>query len=89
MKVLKKATIAARGEIEHTRTEKSVLAKVDHPFLAKLYWSFQTEDNLYLIMDFINGGELFHHLSQEKSFTEERAKFYAAQIVSGLHSFNA
>jgi len=84
MKVLKKATIAARGEIEHTRTEKSVLAKVDHPFLAKLYWSFQTEDNLYLIMDFINGGELFHHLSQEKSFTEDRAKFYAAQIVSGM-----
>eukprot|EP01127_Copromyxa_protea_P007271 TRINITY_DN17198_c0_g1_i1.p1 TRINITY_DN17198_c0_g1~~TRINITY_DN17198_c0_g1_i1.p1 ORF type:complete len:479 (-),score=114.93 TRINITY_DN17198_c0_g1_i1:30-1466(-) len=84
MKVLKKSMIAARGEVEHTRTEKSVLAKVDHPFLAKLYWSFQTEDSLYLIMDFINGGELFHHLSQEKSFAEERAKFYAAQIISGM-----
>jgi serine/threonine protein kinase len=84
MKVLKKAVIAARGETEHTRTEKSVLSKIDHPFLAKLYWSFQTQDNLYLVMDFINGGELFHHLSQQKRFTEDRTKFYAAQIVSGL-----
>eukprot|EP01126_Amoeba_proteus_P026296 TRINITY_DN2605_c0_g2_i10.p1 TRINITY_DN2605_c0_g2~~TRINITY_DN2605_c0_g2_i10.p1 ORF type:complete len:364 (+),score=77.49 TRINITY_DN2605_c0_g2_i10:243-1334(+) len=84
MKVLKKSVIAARGEIEHTRTEKSVLARVDHPFLAKLHFSFQNEENLYLIMDFVNGGELFHHLSQQKRFPEERTKFYAAQIVAGL-----
>eukprot|EP01126_Amoeba_proteus_P049992 TRINITY_DN5870_c0_g1_i10.p1 TRINITY_DN5870_c0_g1~~TRINITY_DN5870_c0_g1_i10.p1 ORF type:complete len:461 (-),score=75.71 TRINITY_DN5870_c0_g1_i10:406-1788(-) len=84
MKVLKKAIIAVRGEIEHTRTEKSVMSKVDHPFLVKLHWSFQTEENLYFIMDFVNGGELFHHLSHEKSFSEPRAKFYAAQIVSGM-----
>jgi hypothetical protein len=66
MKILKKAAIVARGEIDHTKTEKSVLSKIDHPFLAKLYWSFQTEEHLYFIMDFINGGELFHHLSKEK-----------------------
>jgi len=42
MKVLKKSVIAARGEIEHTKTEKSVLARLDHPFLAKLHFSFQT-----------------------------------------------
>jgi len=84
MKVLKKRLIAQRGEVVHTRTEKSVLAKLDHPFLAKLHWSFQTEENLYFIMDFINGGELFHHLSKEKKFTEDRAKFYAAEIVSGM-----
>lgn len=84
MKILKKAVIAARGEVEHTRTERSVLSKLDHPFLAKLHWSFQTEECLYFVMDFINGGELFHHLSREKRFPESRAKFYAAQIVSGM-----
>jgi len=84
MKVLKKGVIAARGEIEHTRTEKSVLSKLDHPFLAKLHWSFQTDENLYFVMDFINGGELFHHLSIEKRFSDERAKFYASEIVSGM-----
>jgi len=84
MKVLKKSVIAARGEVEHTRTERSVLSKLNHPFLAKLHWSFQSEENLYFIMDFINGGELFHHLAIEKRFNEERAKFYAAEIVSGM-----
>jgi len=84
MKVLKKAAIAARGEIEHTRTEQSVLSKLSHPFLARLHWSFQTEDSLYFIMDFINGGELFHHLSKEKCFPEQRVKFYTAQIVCGM-----
>jgi len=84
MKILKKGVIAARGEIEHTRTEKSVLAKVDSPFLAKLHYSFQNDDNLFLVMDFINGGEVFHHLSNEKRFTEDRTRFYAAQIVIGI-----
>jgi len=89
MKVLKKAVIAARGEIEHTKTEKSVLSRLDHPFLAKLHFSFQTHENLYIVMDFINGGELFHHLSREKRFSEERAKFYAAQIVRGMGHLHA
>jgi len=84
MKILKKSIIAARGEIEHTKTERNVLSRVENPFLAKLHWSFQTDDNLYFIMDFINGGELFHHLSKEKKFSEDRTKFYAAEIVSGL-----
>ena len=67
--MLKKAVIAARGEIEHTKTEKSVLSRLDHPFLAKLHYSFQTNDSLFIVMDFINGGELFHHLSREKRFS--------------------
>jgi len=89
MKILKKGVIAARGEIEHTRTEKSVLSKLEHPFLAKLHWSFQSEDSLYFIMDFINGGELFHHLAIEKRFTDERAKFYAAEIIAGMEYLHA
>jgi len=84
MKVLKKSVIAARGEIDHTRTEQQVLARVDCPFLAKLHWSFQTDEFLYFIMDFINGGELFFHLSNERCFKEDRAKFYSAQIITGI-----
>jgi len=84
MKVLKKSVIAARGEIDHTRTEQQVLARVDSPFLAKLHWSFQTDEFLYFIMDFINGGELFFHLSNERCFNEDRSRFYAAQIISGI-----
>jgi len=84
MKVLNKKDIKERDEIEHTLAEKSVLSKVKHPFLANLHYSFQSESSLFFIMDFINGGEMFYHLSKEGSFPEERAKFYTAEIILGL-----
>lgn len=84
MKVLNKKTIIERKEVEHTRSEKKILQKLCHPFLVNLNYSFQTPDKLYFIMDYVNGGELFYHLQKDKKFTEERAKFYCAEIVLGL-----
>jgi len=84
MKMLNKRDIKERDEVTHTLAEKSVLSKVEHPFLARLYYSFQSDACLFFIMDFINGGEVFHHLSLEGSFSEERTRFYAAEIVLGL-----
>jgi serine/threonine protein kinase len=49
-----------------------------------LNFSFQTEDKLYFILDYVNGGELFFHLQREKRFSEERVRFYAAEIVLAL-----
>merc|ERR1712232_1223465 len=73
-----------RGEVEHTKAEKNILQKLCHPFLVNLNYSFQTPDKLYFIMDYVNGGELFFHLQKDKTFTEERARFYCAEIVLGL-----
>jgi len=84
MKVLNKKTIIDRSELEHTRAEKNILQKLCHPFLVNLNYSFQTPDKLYFIMDFVNGGELFFHLQKDKKFTEERSRFYCAEIVMGL-----
>ena len=84
MKVLNKKTIIERNELEHTRSEKNILQKLCHPFLVNLNYSFQTADKLYFIMDYVNGGELFFHLQKDKKFTEERARFYCAEIVLGL-----
>jgi len=84
MKILKKEGVVAQGQTEHTKTERNVLTKVNHPFLPKLYYSFQDRKNLYFVMDYINGGELFFHLRQEKKFSEKRTKFYAAQIISAI-----
>jgi RAC serine/threonine-protein kinase len=84
MKVLNKKTIVERNEVEHTKSEKSILMKLEFPFLVKLHYSFQTSDKLYFIMDYINGGELFFHLQKEKRFSEDRVRFYAAEIVAGL-----
>jgi len=84
MKVLNKRTIIERNEVEHTKSEKSILMKLSHPFLVGLHYSFQTADKLYFIMDYINGGELFFHLQKDRKFTEDRVRFYAAEIASGL-----
>eukprot|EP01061_Rhynchopus_euleeides_P010769 TRINITY_DN2034_c0_g2_i2.p1 TRINITY_DN2034_c0_g2~~TRINITY_DN2034_c0_g2_i2.p1 ORF type:complete len:398 (+),score=109.62 TRINITY_DN2034_c0_g2_i2:370-1563(+) len=84
MKILNKNMLIERDEVEHTRTERAVLGQADHPFLVKMRYAFQTQEKLYLVMNFANGGELFSHLKKEKRFSEERARFYAAEIALGL-----
>ncbi len=64
MKVLDKKHIIEHNEIEHTLAEKNILQKVHHPFLVNLHFSFQTEDKLYFVLDYVNGGELFFHLQR-------------------------
>eukprot|EP01108_Squamamoeba_japonica_P002802 TRINITY_DN238_c0_g1_i2.p2 TRINITY_DN238_c0_g1~~TRINITY_DN238_c0_g1_i2.p2 ORF type:complete len:269 (-),score=142.47 TRINITY_DN238_c0_g1_i2:129-935(-) len=54
-----------------------------------LFYSFQTDDKLYFIMEFVNGGELFHHLQREKRFEEPRVVFYSAEILSALEYLHA
>lgn len=84
MKVLRKEAIIARKQVAHTKAEKSILQKIQHPFIVKLHYAFQTKDKLYMILDYINGGELFFHLKKEGRFPEHRVKFYAAEIVSAM-----
>jgi len=71
-------------KIEHTISKKNILSKVNHPFLMKLFYAFQTEDKLYLALEFVNGGELYHHLQLNGSFAPERTRFYSAEIVLAL-----
>lgn len=92
LKTIRKANIASRpGEITHILAERTVLALVNNPFIVPLKFSFQTPDKLYLVMSFVNGGELFHHLQREGKFDEYRSRFYAAELLCALehlHSFN-
>uniref|UniRef100_A0A8B9WTH1 Ribosomal protein S6 kinase n=1 Tax=Bos mutus grunniens TaxID=30521 RepID=A0A8B9WTH1_BOSMU len=86
MKVLKKATIVQKAKsAEHTRTERQVLEHIrQSPFLVTLHYAFQTETKLHLILDYINGGELFTHLSQRERFTEREVQIYVGEIVLAL-----
>lgn len=88
MKVLKKANLLERNQIDHTKTEREVLQNVSSPFLMKMHYAFQTEDKLYMVMDFLNGGELFYHLRRELHFDEDRIRFYAAEIILGLEALH-
>lgn len=71
-------------QVEHTKTERSVLGYVHHPFIVGLTMAFQTADKLFFVLDYCSGGELFFHLGKVGRFTEDRARFYAAQISLAL-----
>lgn len=84
MKILRKTHLVMRRQIERTRTERKVLSVVDHPFIMKLHYAFQTEDKLYLVLDYCPGGELFFHLSRFRRFPERVARFYAAELLLAI-----
>ena len=84
LKVLKKDNIIKRNQVEHTKTERSVLGYVKHPFIVGLNMAFQSKDKLYFVLDYCAGGELFFHLGKVGKFTEQRAMFYAAEITLAI-----
>uniref|UniRef100_A0A672N4W9 non-specific serine/threonine protein kinase n=1 Tax=Sinocyclocheilus grahami TaxID=75366 RepID=A0A672N4W9_SINGR len=83
MKVLKKASLKVRDRVR-TKMERDILVEVNHPFIVRLHYAFQTEGKLYLILDFLRGGDVFTRLSKEVMFTEEDVKFYLAELALAL-----
>ena len=84
IKILKKEVIKDKDQVGHIKTENRVLQSTRHPFLIGLKYSFKTEDRLCFVMEYVNGGELYFHLSKEKVFSENRARFYGAEIISAI-----
>lgn len=87
MKVLSKKVIVQKKEVQHTIGERNILvrtATTDSPFIVGLKFSFQTPQDLYLVTDYMSGGELFWHLQREGRFLEDRAKFYIAELILAL-----
>jgi len=87
MKVLQKKVIVQKKEVAHTVGERNILvrtAMADSPFIVGLKFSFQTPTDLYLVTDYMSGGELFWHLQKEGRFDEKRAKFYIAELILAL-----
>ena len=85
MKVLKKATLKVRDRMR-TKTERDILTEVEHPFIVKLHYAFQTEGKLYLVLDFMRGGDLYTRLSKEQCWKLKEAdvRFYMAELVLAL-----
>jgi serine/threonine protein kinase len=85
-KQFRKASLTVHKRlVEQTKTERVILESVNrHPFVVKLFYAFQDHERLYLILEYAQGGELFHHLELERMFTEEVAAFYMAEIVLAL-----
>ncbi|XP_066246217.1 putative protein kinase C delta type homolog isoform X3 [Euwallacea similis] len=85
IKCLKKDVVLEDDDVECTLIERKVLALgTKHPYLCHLLCTFQTESHLFFVMEYLNGGDLMFHIQAERRFSEARARFYGAEIVSGL-----
>ncbi|KAG0670147.1 camp-dependent protein kinase catalytic subunit [Maudiozyma exigua] len=84
LKVLKKYTIVKLKQIEHTNDERLMLSVVSHPFIVRLWGTFQDSNNIFMVMDYIEGGELFSLLRKSQRFPNPVAKFYAAEVCLAL-----
>ncbi|KAK2072818.1 hypothetical protein P8C59_007151 [Phyllachora maydis] len=87
MKVLSKKVIVQKKEVAHTVGERNILVRTamsESPFIVSLKFSFQTPSDLYLVTDYMSGGELFWHLQKEGRFDEKRAKFYIAELILAI-----
>eukprot|EP01006_Ploeotia_vitrea_P010447 TRINITY_DN27138_c0_g1_i1.p1 TRINITY_DN27138_c0_g1~~TRINITY_DN27138_c0_g1_i1.p1 ORF type:complete len:454 (-),score=29.17 TRINITY_DN27138_c0_g1_i1:1073-2434(-) len=89
MKVLRKDVVIKENMVQNMQAEKTILQNLQHPFIVKLHFAFQTRERLYLVLDLLPGGELFFHLKNEGRFSEERTRFYAAEIASALSHLHA
>ncbi|KAJ0239152.1 AGC protein [Hirschfeldia incana] len=88
MKKLKKAEMLRRGQVEHVKSERNLLAEVDSNYIVKLYCSFQDDDHLYLVMEYLPGGDMMTLLMRKDTLTEDEAKFYVAETVLAIESIH-
>ncbi|GAA0148786.1 non-receptor serine/threonine protein kinase [Lithospermum erythrorhizon] len=91
MKKLKKSEMLSRGQVEHVRSERNLLVEVDSRCIVRLYYSFQDADYLYLIMEYLPGGDIMTLLMREDILHEDVARFYIGEsilAISSIHQHN-
>ncbi|KAH7911373.1 kinase-like domain-containing protein [Hygrophoropsis aurantiaca] len=89
IKVLNKEKIVRTKQVEHTNNEQAMLNAVQHPFIINLWGAFQDKSNLYMVMDFVPGGELFTLLRRSNRFPDPVAKFYSAEVALALNHLHS
>lgn len=89
MKAISKSLLRKKNNMTYMQSERDILTKISHPFIVTLWFAFQSEARLFLVMDFLAGGELFFHLKRKGLILEHEARLYLAEMVLAvefLHS---
>lgn len=84
LKMLNISRVIRLKQVQHVKNEKTTLMEIRHPFIVNLYWAFHDEIFLYMLMEYVPGGELFTYLRASQKFENDKALFYAAEIVSAF-----
>ena len=69
---MKKVKVIDKHSVKSVKWEKELLSKIRHPFIVNMHYSFQDYEHLYLVLDFLRGGDLRYHITRQKRFTEEQ-----------------
>lgn len=88
LKVLKKDKVLGSNLIKYAFAERNILLNITHPFIVKLNFAFQTSDKLAMVMDFCPNGDLGMHIARDKRFTEDKAKFYACEVLLAMEELH-
>uniref|UniRef100_A0A8C4YY00 non-specific serine/threonine protein kinase n=1 Tax=Gadus morhua TaxID=8049 RepID=A0A8C4YY00_GADMO len=88
MKILRKADMLEKEQIGHIRAERDILVEADSLWVVKMFYSFQDKLNLYLIMEFLPGGDMMTLLMKKDTLTEEATQFYIAETVLAIDSIH-
>lgn len=89
MKVLCKDKIFEHKLARYAKTERNVLSVINHPFIVRLNFSFQTQNELFLILQYCPGGDLSEYLHVEKKFNEYKARIYCCEVLLALEELHA
>ncbi|KAJ3393071.1 hypothetical protein HDU92_008015 [Lobulomyces angularis] len=84
IKVLKKADMVAKNQVTNIKAERSILSQIDSPFVVNLYFSFQSKENLFLVMEYLSGGDCASLIKGFGALDESWAKQYVAEVTLGL-----
>jgi serum/glucocorticoid-regulated kinase 2 len=78
---MSKARIITKRSVKSVMNERQILSNLKNPHLVNMHFAFQDRDNLYLIMDYLSGGDLRYHLCERRRFDEAQTKFFVACLV--------
>lgn len=89
MKILAITDVIRLKQVEHVKNEKNILCDIRHPFIVNLLWYTSNEVFLYMVFEYVSGGELFSYLRSVGRFSTVSSVFYSAEIVSALEYLHA
>ena len=90
MKILNKKILKIKKQQTHTKTERDLMVKINSPFIVNIKSAFQDASKLYIVSEFMQGGDMFFHLHDGKivTFNNDKAKFYIMELVLALESLH-